>query len=338
MASRWRVLDWLRLAWRGAAREANGPVLSARGSTLVGRAQLAQFLAESSFRPSEPLPFSGADAVACELSREAVYWALLAVREQQTPAAAATADEASSPARDSHTLATLWAETERALLDRAAGGPEAAERLRAELLSNSFAEFAELSPGLQAATAARLHAFAERLIEPLAVPQRAQERAWIARLQLLVVAALVLVGLGFVAKSLKARYDLTRDLAPSASWKASSLYNECWCESPAQSCEACPNFFFHTEEENKPSIVFDLHSVQSLSGIVVENRRDCCFERALPLIVQVSSDEQHWKTVATRKDEFSTWRESFPTEQARWVKLSVGHRSFLHLASVRLLP
>ncbi|MEI9952429.1 MAG: discoidin domain-containing protein [Pseudomonadota bacterium] len=338
MASRGHVLDWLHLAWRGAARDGTLPVLSDRCSTLAGRAQLAQFLAESSFRPRDPLPFSGADAVACELSREAVYWALLALREQQAPAAAVSPGEANSPARDATTLATLWAETERELLDRAAGGREEAERLRADLLGNSFAEFAELSPGLQAATAARLHAFAERLIEPLAIPQRAQERAWVARLQLLTVALVVLVGLGFVAKSLKDRFDLTRDLAPSASWKASSLYNECWCESPAQSCEACPNFFFHTEEENKPSVVFDLHRVQSLSGVEVENRRDCCFERALPLIVQVSSDEQHWKTVATRRDEFTSWRASFPSEQARWVKLSVGRRSFLHLSSVRLLP
>ena len=246
--------------------------------------------------------------------------------------------ETSPAASDPNAFATLWSEADRELLDRAAGGPGQAERLRAELLGNSFAEFAELSPERQAAAAARLHAFGERLIEPLATPQRALERAWVVRFSWLVAAAVVLIGLGFVGKALKDKHDLTLDLAPSASWKASSQIQDCSCTSPEQSCSSCPNFFFHTLEENKPSIVFDLHRVQSLSGVVVDNRADCCSERAVPLVVQVSSDQKHWKTVATRKGEFSTWRADFPTEQARWVKLYIAKRDYLHLARVRLLP
>lgn len=331
-----RFSDWLRLVKGVDAREGKLPELSARSSTLVGRAQLAQFLAQRAFRPDEPLPYSGGDAVACELSREAVYWALLALREaKRTPESVAAPDE---PSKDSHSLSTLWSEADREALDRAAGGSGEAERLRADLLGKSFAEFAELDLGQQAAAAKRLHAFADALVEPLAVPQRAQERVWIARVQLLFVGLIALLLLGFVGKALKGRYDLTRDMAPTASWKASSLYPECWCDSPAQSCEKCPNFFFHTEQEDKPNIVFDLHSVQSLSAVVVENRRDCCGDRGLPLVVQVSTDEKHWKTVATRKDEFTTWHATFPTEQARWVKLVVPNRNFLHLAAVKLLP
>jgi len=298
---------------------------------------LANFLAQAAFRPSEPLPYSGGDAIACELSRESVYWALLALREH-SPKSPENPADSSAGGPDAEALSTLWSETDRELLDRAAGGVGEAERLRAELLDKSFAHFAELDLAQQAAAAPRLHAFAERLIEPLAVPQHRQERVWVARVQLLLAALVVLVVLGFFGKSLKERYDLTRDLATTATWKASSLYPECWCDSPAQSCEKCPNFFFHTEQEDHPNIVFDLHGVHSLSAVVVENRRDCCAERGLPLIVQVSTDEKHWKTVATRRDEFTTWRANFPTEQARWVKLSVGNRNFLHLAAVHLLP
>ena len=319
------------------AQKAQRPELSARGSTLVGRAQLANFLAQSAFRPSDPLPYSGADAVACELSRESVYWTLLALRERAANAAESPADAApATPNTD--LLATLWSETDRELLDQAAGSPAETERVRAELLGKSFADFAELDLGEQATVAPRLHGFAQRLVEPLAEPGRVQERVWVARAQLLLVALVALVVLIFVGRSLKERFDLTRDLAPTASWKASSLYRECWCESPAQSCEQCPNFFFHTEQEDHPNVVFDLHSVQSLSAVVVENRRDCCSERGLPLIIQVSTDEKTWKTVATRRDEFTTFRANFPTEQARYVKLSVGNRNFLHLASVKLLP
>jgi hypothetical protein len=84
--------------------------------------------------------------------------------------------------------------------------------------------------------------------------------------------------------------------------------------------------------------VFDLHRVQSLSAVVVDNRLDGYAERAVPLVVQVSIDQKHWKTVATRKEEFKSWRADFPTEDARWVKLYVARRDFLHLARVRLLP
>jgi len=339
LASRFQAaLRRLRSGTRGAAHDAQLPLLSARCSVLVGRAQLANLLAERSFRPSDPLPFPGADAVACELSREAIYWALLALRERAATDAASSA-ESSALAHDSSTLAKLWAETAPELLDHAAEGAGQAERLRAELLGHSFADFAELDEAAQAAAAERLHAFAERLIEPLSAPQRAQERAWVNRVQLLLVAVAVLVGLGLVgSNALRKHSDLTLDLATSASWEASSSGPECSCKSPEQSCAECPNFFFCTEQERHPSIVFDLHRVQSLSTIVVENRRDCCSDRALPLIVQVSSDQKQWKTVATRKEEFSTWRESFPTEQARWVKLYVGRRNFLHLSRVRLLP
>ncbi|HKO52669.1 MAG TPA: discoidin domain-containing protein [Polyangiaceae bacterium] len=335
MASRWQALAWL-LPGAGKAG-ANVPALSPRCSTLVGRAQLANLLAERTFRPTDALPFPGADAVACELAREAIYWALLALRELAQPDTRVAA-EASSPASDPSTLEALWSETERELLDRAAGGSAQAEQVRADLLSKSFADFAELSPERQTAIAERLHAFAERLIEPLAHPQRAQERVWATRFSLLVAAAAVLIALLFVGKSLKDEHDMTLDLAPSASWKASSQIQDCSCKSPEQSCSECPNFFFHTLEENQPWIIFDLHRVQSLSAVVVENRPDCCSERAVPLVVQVSKDQKHWKTVATRKGAFTTWRADFSTEQARWVKLYVAKRDYLHLAGVHLLP
>ena len=334
-ASRWRaLLDKLGL---GSQPEAPA-VLSPRCSTLVGRAQVSNLLAERALHPADPLPYLGAEAVACELSREAIYWSLLAVQEQAAVTPAATV-EAEAGAPSSHTFASLWAAVEPSLIERAAGGAEPAARLREDSIHKSFTDFAELTPERQSDTAQRLHAFAAQLIEPLALHQRMQERAWVRRVQLLMLAAVGLVVLVFVGKHLKERYDLSQDLATSASWVASSRYEpECSCHSPEQSCASCPNFFFCTQSEDRPSIEFDLHRVQSLSAVVVDNRADCCPERALPLVVQVSTDHKHWKTVATRKEEFSTWRADFSTEQARWVKLYVARHDFLHLARVRLLP
>jgi hypothetical protein len=339
LASRFRAARrWLGLGSPEAAGGADLPLLSARCSVLVGRAQLANLLAERTFRPSEALPFPGADAVACELSREAIYWALLAMRER-VATGAQSPSQAESAGPEPIALLTLWAETAPELLQQAAEGSAEAERLRTELLGKSFAEFAELDAERQADAAQSLHAFAERLIEPLSVPQRAEERAWVNRIQVLISVVVVLVVLAvFAVNALKKHAEESSDLARSASWQTSSSGPECSCKSPAQSCAECPNFFFCTAEQRHASIVFDLHRVQSISTIEVENRRDCCSERALPLVVQVSSDQKDWKTVATRKRDFDTWRETFPTEQARWVKLYVGKRNFLHLARVRLLP
>ena len=143
-----RFQEWLRLVKGVDAGKGKLPELSPRSSTLIGRAQLAQFLAQSALRPTDPLPYSGGEAVACELSREAIYWALLALREAKGPA-----DGAAVPPADLPTLSSLWAEADRESLDRAAGGAGEAERLHADLLSKSFADYAELGDAPQAAAA-----------------------------------------------------------------------------------------------------------------------------------------------------------------------------------------
>lgn len=328
------ALGWLRTSWYGPAI----PQLSPRCLTLLGRAQVANELAERALRPSDPLPFPGAEAVACELSREAIHWALSAHLELTAPGSqSATGANAGVP--DSKPLETLWKATPPALIEEAAGGADPAQSLRADLFDQSFIGFAELAPDRQTATARRLHAFAGRLMAPLELPQRAWELTWVRRVKLVLVVLVLLSPLLLVAKSLLAKRELSLDMAPSASWEASSRYEpECSCQSPEQSCTACPNFFFCTAQENHPSVTFDLHGIRSLSAVVVDNRIDCCSERAVPLVVQVSSDHKHWKTVATRKTVFDTWRADFPTEQTRWVRLSVSRNDFLHLARVRLLP
>jgi hypothetical protein len=70
----------------------------------------------------------------------------------------------------------------------------------------------------------------------------------------------------------------------------------------------------------------------------VTNRQDCCGERAIPLLVEVSTDRQRWTTVARREDAFGTWRAQFGKQTARWVRLRVDRRSYLHLYDVLVLP
>jgi hypothetical protein len=70
----------------------------------------------------------------------------------------------------------------------------------------------------------------------------------------------------------------------------------------------------------------------------VRNRRNCCSERAVPLVVEVSTDNEHWLEVTRNEQDFSEWKGSFAPVQARWVRLRVPRKTVLHLRRVRVLP
>lgn len=93
---------------------------------------------------------------------------------------------------------------------------------------------------------------------------------------------------------------------------------------------------FHTDEEQNPWLSIDLGSVESIGSVVVHNRSDCCQDRAIPLVVETSLDGQQWTQVAKRQKSFSRWKASFPTTDARFVRLTVHKRTYLHLNEVEI--
>ena len=101
---------------------------------------------------------------------------------------------------------------------------------------------------------------------------------------------------------------------------------------------ASATFFFHTANEAKPSVTFDLKGPKYVSAVFVENRRDCCAERAIPLVIEVSNDNKRFREVARQKDDFTTLAKRFSRVKARYVRLRVDKTSMLHLAAVRILP
>jgi hypothetical protein len=137
----------------------------------------------------------------------------------------------------------------------------------------------------------------------------------------------------FAADKLEQRKDLAR----GKPWVASSRYPEYGCTSPAQVCSKSDIYFFSTNNELNPSIEWDLGAAQRVSGLRVDNRVDCCIERAVPLLVEVSLDHKTWKETARRDDEFATWKAAFAPVQARWVRLRVPRATLLHLTRVRIL-
>jgi hypothetical protein len=292
----------------------------------IERARVAAELAERAWRPADPLPAGGL-AVACELYRQSVHWALLAHR-----AAGRDGAESSEP------ISTLFDELDSALLARTAGSGERLARLRSELDGRSFVDFAELSEKSQNELAGAARDFSLALLEALEPERKKRERAWFRRALFAACGLIALIVLALVARAVTEALEARRDLAAGARWTTSSRWQG-GCESPRQECPGGENFFFHTTQENDPWIVIDLGKVRGTSTVVVKNRRDCCPDRAVPLVIELSTDQKKWRVVATRTTTFDTWRASYDRMRARYVKLHTPRPDgILHLKSVQVLP
>lgn len=287
---------------------------------LQRRALLALELARRTL--AEPVEHGPAEAVACDLYCQAVYWGLVARRN-------------ASGEPEQSTLAGELASADPRLLERCAGGVEEAARLSAQLEHTSFDALARLPARELLALLADVQPFADALLDERD-PER--ERTWKRRL-LWTSAAIVVFSLLAIAwpRVLDRWYD-RQDLARGKAWTASSSDAQGGCVSPAQRCDEGETFFFHTQREKDPWLVIDLESTQTVSSVVVRNRRDCCRDRAVPLVIEVSTDQENWTEVARNTEEFGEWKADFASVQARWVRLLVPRTSYLHLRRVRILP
>jgi len=109
------------------------------------------------------------------------------------------------------------------------------------------------------------------------------------------------------------------------------------CTSPRQVCPESPSYFFHTTDQNHPWVEIDLERKVRFSGVRVENRRDCCEERAVPLVVEAADESRKFRVLAQRDKSFDSWLASFPPTEARYVRVRILRPSLLHLGRVRVL-
>jgi F5/8 type C domain len=331
-----RLFDWFWLRSAERAVRAGAGVMSPRALELTGRAALANEAALRTERPPEPFTYPGSDAVAAELYRESIHWALLAHAALRGEGAG---EESGGAVPEQPTpIVELLASTDRELLLRAAGGERGLERLKLEL-PRSYYEVSELDPGAQRQLVEQLQRTAQSLLEPLAGAQRQLERIWVRRvlhvLSVLVVVGCVVLGI----RQLSLLSQRRNDLSARATWTTSSRYPQGGCESPRQECPGGENYFFHTGQETDPWVMFDLGKERHISAVEIDNRLDCCTERAVPLAVAVSTDKRSWREVARRTTEFTNWRESFDSVRVRYVKIHVPQPSaILHLSRVRIYP
>jgi hypothetical protein len=219
-----------------------------------------------------------------------------------------------------------------------AGDQSALEGLKRSLAGNAFAELAERPEVELRELTLRIGRLVEHLLIPFESRARRLERRWVRRTTALLAA---LACTGASAYGVRA-YQLFRlsqvDYAEGAAWTTTTTFPFGGCKSPEQTCKGGDKYFFHTQTEENPAIVFDLRARKTISRVWVENRRDCCAERAVPLVVLVSTNQKSWKEVARITTEFEVWRAIFPEVRARYVKLMVENTAILHLAEVRILP
>jgi len=309
------VWEWF---WQGhALRLAKA---SPRPSTLkrerLRRARLAAELASRAVDPIEPLREGSSLPLAISLYREAAYWGLLARDETKTAANIREAFETGGEA-----------------ISKIGLSPEKLAEVRTVLVDKTFVESAEDNDRVLRREVDRCGVFVDALIETDADEADPVVAVILKRWLRVGIAFLVIAGLLLGIKIAVERAYRGPDLAKGRLWRASSQAFECAPE--RKECGgASTAIFFHTKEEKEPWVEIDLGVSQSFARLEVVNRQDCCAERAVPLVVEISDDRQSWREIARREQSFQTWQATFSPVKARYVRCRVDRTTRLHLVRV----
>jgi F5/8 type C domain len=326
-----RLLEWL---WRGKALQSAREGQSAgRDMTVFAtRARIAAEVGGYALDPAGPWASGKAYYLAAGLFAESIGWSLRLASALADETALADAD-AVRPTSHDHLTSLL--DKHVALLTDAARGRETLERTRKHLLERDFETTTQHVEDVEQA-ARELRGVAERLLQSAAAPQGTADRVMFQRVSrlggLVLLLGVLFGGVGLLRGVLEVRADLSR----GKPWAQSSMYEQV-CVSPLHHCGSDKGYFFHTQDEQSPWLEIDLQQNQQFSALHVFNRQDCCAERVVPLVIEVSTDHVHWREVMRKTDVFDEWKPRFRAVSARWVRLRVAGRSLLHLYDVRVL-
>jgi hypothetical protein len=162
-------------------------------------------------------------------------------------------------------------------------------------------------------------------------PMRALAAGLAVMASALAVATVVVLLVGCaISPNLKGRL-FPRDLAAGKPW----VTNSTAFGLPASGFGPSTSepLFFHTGNINKPHVDIDLGADYTIRGIEVENRSDCCKERALPLDVKVLVGET-WQLVAERRAYFTTWSYDITPVRARKIRFERPGSEVFHLKRI----
>lgn len=311
------MLEWITRRQAIASAEAAYRAASETQRELHRRARLALEMGDRAADPVDPLRTGNGAAFAIEAYRQSVFWTLQLV------------DDASSADPSTAGLADRF----QAALPRIREVlPARAEARLGGILGRSFVADAAEPDAALTADAQLLHDAALALVRHTEGPQglldrhrRERARRALFGAGVLFVALLAAVGGG------KAALRKT-DIAKNKPWRASSSWGDCTPEKHSCGPISPTDIFFHTNEDPNPWVEIDLGKQTSFSSLTVKNRGDCCTDRAVPLIFEVADEPDKWREVAKRNQVFETWEPKFATQHARYVRLRVARKSWLHLA------
>ena len=285
------------------------------------RAHLAAELAQRALEPVEPLAAGSGRAVAISLYREAATWALLARANDAGPIS----------------LRELFA-SQSELLARTGLSEAELSSVREALAEKTFLQTADDSLAQLARDSELCRSFVRALLAGTegAVEDAGGVGGVLAQRWLRGAAALaVLLLIGLAAASGIRSVWRGPDLALGTPWTLSSKWIDCHPEN--RECGGLrTRIFFHTDFQDNPWFQLDFGKVQQIGRVRVENRDDCCQERAVPLIVEVQDPSGQWREVARRDELFQEWTATFPPVQSRLLRLRLANRMMFHLSRVQV--
>jgi len=124
-----------------------------------------------------------------------------------------------------------------------------------------------------------------------------------------------------------------RDLADGRPWQVSST--DPGYPSSGNGPSTDKPALFHTAFVDTPFVEIDLGAEHLIRQVVIENRADCCQERALPLDVEIL-DGATWRLVAQRRSPFSTWRYDLDPVRAQCVRVLRPGSGYFHLKRISI--
>jgi hypothetical protein len=307
------VKEWF---WRGhALKDAkSASKASATSRERLRRSRLAAEFAGRMIDPAEPWYDGSALPLAISLYREAAYWVLLAHSDAEAPT----------------TLRELLATGNYPIGNLSEADVAVVKGVLGE---KTFVETADESGDALRRQAVLCRTFVHGLIRSELAADRNVTRVLVQRLLRLGVVALAVLGVMLAVNAVVQRAIRGPDLAAGKSWRSSSKAFDC---NPAEkSCGGThTSIFFHTLLEANPWVEIDLGSRKKFRRVQIENRDDCCEDRAVPLVVETSNDANEFREIARRTDPFSEWDATFAPVTARYVRVRVDGTTYLHLAHV----
>ena len=198
------------------------------------------------------------------------------------------------------------------------------------------ATLARLSDGERDSIATALHDFVMRLLEPLEIEANRLGRALFARWsRVLIVAVVVAIGLGFLGKWANAKL-IGPNIALHCPVTVSSQFAGQGMDHTLLVDGDPDTLGFHTQDGGQQWVVIDLGKVRKINRIVVYNRADGYEERAVPLKIEVSDDNQNYKQIAERKENFDKWTVKHLRAEGRYVRLKNTPPNHFHLGEVEI--